>query len=116
MLGHHTCAFCAPRGFDEDGTPILPAYSHGPNEVVVPCVPCGQPHLHGAGDGYRAAHCIEDCDNVNSPYMKTEYFLRLVGDFRFDPDHPCPFFKTRIGTPEERLKAIEPLLRFFLQE
>jgi len=37
------------------------------------CVFCKRYHLHGEGDGHRAAHCIND----KSPFMEDGYVLKL---------------------------------------
>lgn len=37
------------------------------------CEYCDIYHLHGHGEGHRTA----DCDNRNSPYLKTGYYIKL---------------------------------------
>ncbi len=38
------------------------------------CPFCRKYHTHGAGEGHRAAHCI----NLASPFVATGYLVRLA--------------------------------------
>lgn len=60
---------------DNNGTPIVSCYDNG-RQYIFYCIYCGENHGHGRGDGHRWAHC----SNINSPYKKTGYILRLETD------------------------------------
>ena len=55
--------------------PILLAYEDEDGGLHAWCIHCRRWHLHGAGEGHRAAHCT----NKDSPYLKTGYVLTRVG-------------------------------------
>lgn len=53
--------------------PILTGKLGRLRQIKVWCTYCEKYHSHGFPEGHRAAHCT----NLNSPYHKTGYFIKL---------------------------------------
>ena len=68
------------RHVDVAAIPVLDAYDDGFNYKVW-CAFCRVWHLHGRVNGHRVEHCYWPL----SPYMKTGYFIRKVGDWKDRP-------------------------------
>jgi hypothetical protein len=58
---------------DHEHIPVLLA-EPTPNGWRVWCAYCERYHQHGAGDGFRVAHCDRE-----TPYVSSGYDLRLAG-------------------------------------
>lgn len=62
---------------EEINSPIVDAYADRDGMLRIWCDHCHGWHFHGQGEGHRVAHCIDD----DSPYRKTGYVLKPVGDW-----------------------------------
>lgn len=55
----------------KDGIPIVLCEKSGTDQFRFYCQYCRRYHYHGAAEGHRVAHCIND----TSPFQSTGYYL-----------------------------------------
>lgn len=82
--------------------PIIETYAgkHFPGGNEFFCVFCNMFHLHGKGDGFREAHCI----NENSPFNISGYFIKR------SVDPSCSEIKRELKTLKEKNKRKDKFL------
>ncbi len=55
--------------------PVVNATKDGRGHLIFWCSYCDQPHIHGAEEGPRVAHCYKP-----TPYTETGYVLKEEND------------------------------------
>lgn len=55
----------------EQAAPTVTAAPDGRGHLIFWCAYCDQPHIHGAEEGHRVAHCGKP-----TPYTETGYVLK----------------------------------------